>query len=112
MLSVTAAGDKVMLDLGGRKCDVLLTPLNAARLAGALDDQAAVAERAAPELVLGEVWAIRTDSYDGCVALRFTPPGLGSPDRVPLPAGVARRLAETLRRLAVWAGYKTRLTVP
>lgn len=110
-MTVTATGDKVMLDLGGRRRDVLLTPLCAARLAGVLDEQAALAERAPPELVRGEVWEVGTDSYDGRVVLRFTPPGLGHPERVPLPASVARQLAETLRRLAVWAGYRARLMV-
>jgi hypothetical protein len=111
MVSVSAEGDKVVLDLHGRRRDVLLSPLDALRLADALDEKAAGAERAAPELVRGEVWNVHVTSFDRKVALRFTPPLGVTCGRVPMPAGAARRVAELLRSNAELAGYGMRIRV-
>lgn len=109
-IKVYAAGDKVLLDLCGRRRDLVLTPVNAAALADMLDDRAKWAEGAEPELVKGEQWDVHVRSYGGFVAIRFYSPDLGAPERVPMPAAVARKLAETLRANARAAGYKIRFT--
>ena len=97
MLKVYAAGDKVLIDLCGRRRDVLLSPLEAVQFADMLDDRAAWAEQAEPELVKGEQWDCHVRSYGGRVVVRFYSPELGLPERVPMPAGAARQLAEVLR---------------
>lgn len=109
MVKVYASGDKVLLDLCGRRRDLTLKPLEAAQLADMLDDRAAVAEQAEPELVRGEQWDVHVRSYGGLVAVRFYSPGLGSPERVPMPAQAARKLAGILRQNAQAAGYKLRI---
>ena len=110
MLKVYAAGDKVLIDLCGRRRDVLLSPLEAVQFADMLDDRAAWAEQAEPELVKGEQWDCHVRSYGGRVVVRFYSPELGLPERVPMPAGAARQLAEVLRANARAAGYKIRFT--
>jgi hypothetical protein len=111
MLSVRQEGDKVVFDLGGRRRDVLLTPLAAADLAEALEAAADLAARAPAELYRGERWACHVTSFDRHVAIRFIAPDIGLPDRVPLPSAAARRLADLLRTNANMAGFGMRITV-
>jgi hypothetical protein len=111
MLTVRQEGDKVILDLGGRRRDVLLTPLAAADLAEALEAAADAAARAPAELYRGERWACHVTSFDRRVALRLAGPGFGLPGRVPLPPAAARRLADLLRTNANMAGFGMRITV-
>jgi hypothetical protein len=111
VLTVRQEGDKVLLDLGGRRRDVLLTPLAAADLAEALEAAADAAARAPAKLFRGEPWGCHVTSFDRHVALRFVGPDVGLPERVPLPPAAARRLAAKLEENASWAGYGMRLTV-
>jgi hypothetical protein len=111
VLTVRQEGDKVILDLGGRRRDVLLTPLAADDLAEALEAAADRAARAPAELFRGERWSAHVTSFDRKVALRFTGPDLGLPDRVPMPAAAARALAAKVRENATWAGYGMRLLI-
>lgn len=111
MLTVRQEGDKVILDLGGRRRDVLLTPLAAADLAAALEAAADLAARAPAQLFRGERWSAHVTSFDRHVALRFDGPWSGRPSRVPMPPDVARRLAAKVRENATWAGYGMRLLI-
>jgi hypothetical protein len=111
VLTVRAEGDKVIVDLCGRRRDVLLTPGEAERLAAALEENAALAEREMPELVRGEVWGAKVESFDGKVAIRFCPPLAVATTRVPLSAKAARLLAAVIRDKASWAKHKARLVL-
>lgn len=97
MIKAFSEGDKVILDLCGRRRDVLLACDDALKLAEALDRHAVDAERAPPEMNRLRPWGVKVESWDGLVNLRLDPPEVGDPDRVPLPAQIARRLAELIR---------------
>lgn len=56
----------------------------------------------------GERWSCRVESYDGFVAVRFFSPGPGHPDRVPLTADAARRLADRVEFKKQQAAYRMR----
>lgn len=111
MIAVTSEGDKVILDLCGRKRDVLLSPLDAERLADALEEAAARAERELPELIHGEPWGVQVTNFDRRVVLRFSTPDGLTPERVPFPVVAARRVADMLRTNANFAGNGLRLTM-
>lgn len=108
MVRVSHNGDKVIVDLGDRVRDVLLTCGQAEDLEQALRRLANVAELAAPELVRGEMWDVKVESYDGCVAVRFVPPFAGNATRVPIPFDVARKLADLVRFKREQAAYRMR----
>lgn len=110
-VTVSAGGDKVWLDLGGRKRDVLLTCAAAEAFARGLEGAAALAGAEPPGLFGGEWWGVRVESFDGFVALRFDPPEVGAPGRVPLSVAAARKLAGLVRDKAAWARHKMRLVI-
>lgn len=111
-MKVFQQGDKVMLDLGGRIRDVLLSCGEAERFAEALERGANGAELAPGELIRGETWNIVVKSFDRRVGIRFIPPDCGYPERVPLPVGAARALARRVREEASWAQYGLRFVGP
>ena len=100
--------DKVILDLGGRRRDILMTCGEAEKFAFTLELGANSADLAPSEVVKGERWEIEVQSYDGRVACRFHAPGPGYPRCVPLPPAMARRLAARVRFKAQQAAYKMR----
>lgn len=104
--------DRVILDLGGRRRDVLLGMIEAERLAEALDLGANGAElsHAAGDraLMVGEVWDVNVRSYDRKVAIRFTPPVGSASTRVPVPFAAARKLAGLIRFARQQAAYGIR----
>ena len=106
--AVFAEGDKVVLDLGGRRRDLLVSCSQAEKLEHELQRCAKIAEKALPELIKGEVWDVRAESYDGFVALRFIPPLTGNAARVPVPFAVARQLADLVRFKRQQAAWKMR----
>lgn len=108
-ISVHQEGDRVVLDLDGRRRDLLLSPLSALHLAEALEGAAVRAELAEPTLCRGEVWDVFVTSFDRQVALRFTPPLGVTCERVPMPALAARRLADLVRTNANMAGFGLRI---
>lgn len=109
MLSVSQERDRVILDLHGRRRDVLLPCDVALRLAEALETAADLAEREPPTLIRGERWGCQVESAYGQVCLRFTPPDLGNPERVPLTAAAARKLADVIRFKEEQAEHRLRL---
>lgn len=108
MFAVRCQGDKVVIDLGGRRRDLLMSCGAAEEFENALRQKASEAERAPPELVKGEVWGARVESYDGYVCVRFTPPLGGNPTKVPLPPAAARRMADLVQFKRQQAAYKMR----
>lgn len=110
-VSVSSAGGKVVVDLHGRRRDLLLDPDAALRFAEALEAKAAEAELAPAELVRGEPWGVSVASFDGFVAFRFTPPFAGDPERVPLPPRAARAVADLARTNASVAREKLRIAL-
>lgn len=131
MIGVDADKGLVIIYLGTRRNDLLLSCGAAYSFAEALEKKAqqAVKDQAqigilqspslqggetgigilqSPSLLLRETWEVRVQSYDGMVALRFTPPGIGAQDRIPLPPEAAQRLAAYVRFNAQQAAYKMR----
>lgn len=111
MLKIFAENDLVIIDLCGRRRDVLLSCLQADEVAEALDRHAAEADLAGPTLSRGEVWDVKVESYDRQVALRFNPPMGLAASRVPLPPKIARKLADLIRMRISQAQYGMRLTL-
>lgn len=111
MLKIFSENDHVIIDLCGRRRDVLLSCLQADDVAEALEARATDAEKAEPTIIRGEKWGVKVESYDRQVALRFDPPLGVMTDRVILPAGIARQLAGLIRSKASWAQYGMRLTL-
>jgi len=111
MIKVFNEGYKVIIDLCARKYDVLLSVDDAEKLAEALEKHAATAALEPPELVKGEQWNARVESYDGLVAIRFFPPTIGAVNKVPLPATAAEKMASVIRDKASWAKHKMRLVI-
>jgi hypothetical protein len=109
--AVSHEGDKVVLDLGGRRRDLLLSCAQAERFAGALRRHAAGAERAPPVLARGERWAAKVESFDGLVAVRFFPPSVGAPELVSLTPAAARALADAADWKRSCAEHKLRITL-
>lgn len=109
MFCVRLHEDKVLIELGRRTRYLLLSPLEAERMADAMEECAALAERAPAGLFRGENWGVFVTTYGNHVALRFTAPGLGLSERVPVPPGAARQIADLLRRNADTAGYRLRI---
>ncbi len=107
-MTVHSEGDKVVLDLGGRVRDVCLGMIEAEELANSLEQYAWCAELAAPELIKGEVWDAKVESYDRKVWLRFWPPVGSTATKVFLPAVVARRMAGMVRFKRQQAAYGMR----
>lgn len=110
-LRVEIEEDRVVIDLGGRRKDVLLPCRQAYALAVGLDEAAALAEAEPPALALGESWGVEVESFDGFVALRFDPPFVGAPERVPMTPAAARRVASVIRMKASQAEHKMRLVL-
>ena len=108
MFSVGHEEDLVVIDLCGRRRDVLMSCGEAERFAVALEKNAALAELGDPALVRGEPWEAKVESYDGAVAVRFYPPTVGAPERVRMPAAVARAMAARVRFKAQQAAYRMR----
>jgi hypothetical protein len=110
-IRVEVEQDRVVIDLGGRRRDLLLSCSQAYALADGLDAAAAFALAEAPALALGESWGVQVESYDGLVAVRFDPPHVGAPERVPMTPQAARKVAEMVRFKASQAEHKMRLVV-
>ncbi len=110
-LTVAVENDLVILDLGERKCDLLLSCAQAEQLAEALISASEFAEQGEPSLVKGERWNIQVESFDGMVAMRITAPAVGYVSRVPVSSRAARSLSELLVEKASWAKHKMRLIV-
>jgi len=101
--------DRVIIDLQGRRHDVLLRWREGERLIHALRQLADVAEAweaANGPSLLTESWACEVRSRDGYVAIRWRPPGIGYPERVPLPPKAARMLADNVEFKLQQAGYR------
>lgn len=109
MFRIFHDADKVVIDLMARRRDLLLSPLEAERMADALEEFAGLAEQALPSLFRGENWGVFVTTYGEQVVLRFTFPSLGLAERVPVPPRAARQIAELLRRNAETAGYRLRI---
>jgi hypothetical protein len=111
VFQVEVEKDKVVLALGGRLRDLLLSCAQAERLSAALRTAAGHAGKEPPAVVRAEAWDLKVESYDGKVALRFTAPvnNTAAPGRVPMPPGVARRLADVLDLKRSQAEVKMRL---
>lgn len=107
--SVRVEGDKVVLRLTSPRASVLLPIDVALGLADALEECAMIAARAPLGLFRGEPWSAQVQAYDGQVGLRLIPPGAGAPDDVPMPADVARKLADKVREEASWARFHLRV---
>lgn len=84
-LKVDAEGDKVIIDLGSRRTDMLISVDLARRLAAAIEEKAAEAELEPAELVEGKPWGINIRSFDKQVGFKFYPPEEAAITRVPLP---------------------------
>lgn len=108
MIGVSQEYDKVVIDMNGRKRDVLLSCAQAERFEEALIDFAAKAELSTPQLIRGEHWSIRVESFDGMVAIRFNPPYVGNPEKVLIPYQVARELAKLVKLKRQQAEYRMR----
>jgi hypothetical protein len=111
MLKVEVEKDRVVLDLRGRRRDVLLDCDQALAMAEALEMMAAAAEVGEKTPLQGKEWGCLVVSYRGFVALRFAPPEVGFPDRVPLPASAALQLAAKIREQESFAKDNLRLEV-
>ena len=109
MLKVFQESDKVIIDLCGRKRDVIISPLEAERLADALDENANAAELETPQLVRMDIWNCYVTNRDHLVVMRFTPPDGITATRVPMPHKAARAIADLLRTNANMAGYGLRI---
>jgi hypothetical protein len=109
--AVSSEGGRVVIDLGGRRSDLLLSCAQAERFAGALRLAASEAELAPPSLAKGERWACKAESFDGLVAVRFFPPSVGAPERVPLTPEAARALADAVDWKRQQAEHKLRITL-
>lgn len=111
MLKIFSENDLVIIDLCGRRRDVLLSCLQADEVAEALEGRATEAESSLPTIFRGEQWGVNVESYDRQVALRFSPPLEITTDRIPMRADSARKLATLIRSKAGWAQYGMRLTL-
>lgn len=110
MIGVDVQDDLVILHLTNRRTDVLLTCAAAEELTRQLRAKAAIAEHGKLTLVKGERWEIKTQSYDGFVAIRFFPPTVGAITRVPLPPRIARALADDIEFKFSQAKHMIRFT--
>jgi hypothetical protein len=109
MLKVFQEADKVILDLCGRKRDVILSPLDAERLADTLDEHAALAQAYPTQLVKMDVWNCYVTNRDRLVVMRLTPPAGVTCERMPMPHKAARAIADLLRTNADFAGHGLRI---
>ncbi len=110
-LTVSYEADKVIIDLGGRRRDVLLYCAAAEELEHALRAAADLAEKELPTPVRGERWGLHVESFDGMVAMRFDPPLGVTKVWVPMPFKVARRVADMVKFKREQAEHKMRLVV-
>lgn len=108
MVTVQYEGDRVIVGLQGRRRDVLLTCGCAEEFAMALRGAANGAENQETSL-LTEVWGAKVLSFDGFVAIRFFPPIGTTTTRVPMPAGMARKMADAVDFARQQAAYKLRI---
>lgn len=111
MIDVFQDRDRIILDLHGRRQDVLLPCDAALKLAEALEAAAGLAELEPPTLFHGDKWRCQVESAHGHVCVRFHPPGPGLADRVPFTVVAARKLAEVLRFKADQAEAGLRLVL-
>jgi hypothetical protein len=111
MFYVYQEGDKVLLDLKQPVRDILLTCGQAEVLENELRQKADLAELATPEIIKGETWDLKVESYDGLVAIRIIPPFGVRTDRVPLPSAAARKLADMVQFKCQQAAYKMRFVI-
>lgn len=113
MIKAFAENDLVILDLCGRRRDVLLSCGTAADLAQRVRELADEAEAADSTIFVGRIWDVKVESFDTAIALRFTPPwqSQGDPWRVPMRAGAARRFADLIDSKVSFAQYGMRLVL-
>lgn len=108
MLGVTQEGDKVVLLLTNRSRDVLLTCAAAFDLTNKIRERAIFAANEPAASYACQHWNVFVESYDGLVALRFTPPEPGPFDHVPMPWAIAEKFADLIEFKAQQAKYKMR----
>lgn len=96
MLRVFQESRRVIVDLGGRKRDILLPLLPAAKFEGLLREKIELAEREPPEL-LTQTWRLKVLSFDRLVTIRLWAPDGETPERLPLTVEAARWLADRVR---------------
>ena len=109
MFAVCQEDDKVIIDLMGRRFDLLITCEQAEKMEQSLRDAANLAETAPASLIKGEQWNLKCESFDGMVALKFFPPHVGAPSRVPLTPVAARAVADAVKFKREQAEHKLRL---
>lgn len=124
-IKVFSEGDKVILDLGSRRTDMLISVDAAYRLAAAIEEKISEAEREAGEVFAGKQWGLKVESFDGQVGFKFFPPEECAVTRVPLPVrfltrirtdgqneyvNVAQRVADMIKFKAQQAENKMRFT--
>lgn len=105
MLSAYQEDDRVIIDLHGRRRDLLLSPSDAELFADTLERLALLADKVPISVLRGEQWGATVKSFDRKVCVRFYSPDVGLPNRVPLPVGAARALAAEVRSKIVEASY-------
>ena len=88
---------------------MLLRCKDADTLVETLRSFAGYAEKQPPTIVKGEWWQVFVESYDGFVVIRFWGPEVGYPERVPMPADVARKFADWVEFKGQQARYKMQL---
>lgn len=104
--------DRVILDFLGRRRDLQLLPNDAERFAEEVEkrceDCAAWMKAGGQgELVRGEHWKVKVQSWDGYVNLRFTRIGdAGLHGRVSIPYKVAQAIAHRVRLKATEARFR------
>jgi hypothetical protein len=110
MITVACERDIVIIHLGSRQRDLLVTCSEAEKMTHALRKMANQAEASARmglhALYRGESWECRIDSYDGVVAIRFFPPQQSTTARVPMSVTAARAIADRIEFVRQQAEYK------
>ena len=113
MLSVRTNRDRVILDLHGRRDTSAMTWKTGERFVETLRKCADEADEwtGLPTICTG-VANVFIQSHDGQVWLRFTMPTIGNPERVPMPADAARKLADQIEFKLQQAAYRMRFEFP
>lgn len=97
-------GNRVVLDLMGRRRDLLLSCAQAEVMVRGLLELAREADRA-PLEILTEDWKAQVRAEGGLVAVRLIPP-FGATDRVALPPPTARAIARQVEFARLKIAYE------
>lgn len=114
MLKVFQERDRIILDLGERRYDSLIDWRDIDRLVETLRARADDADdylQANPPTIATGIWDAAIESYDGFVAMRFSPPFVGASSLVPLTPPAARKLADHVEFKGQQAAYKMRFVI-